>query len=64
MIKISGVVRGILFSSEVALSAFNDGYLNLSAYAKAIRKDVEARAKTPVPVGSIVVLLSRLKKSG
>ncbi len=63
MIKISDVVRDILTSSEVALSAFSEGFLNLSGYAKVIRRDVEARAKKPVRVGSIVVALSRLKKS-
>lgn len=63
MIKISNVVREILYSSEIALSAFNDGYLNLSGYAKAIRKEVETRTKKPVRVGSIVVALSRLKKT-
>lgn len=63
MIKISDVVRDILYSSEVALSAFNDGYLNLSGYAKQIRKEVEARAKKPVRPGSIVTALSRMKKS-
>lgn len=63
MIKISDVVRDILYSSEVALSAFNDGYLNLSGYAASIRKKVEARAKKSVRIGSIVVALSRLKKA-
>ncbi|MFY9462754.1 MAG: hypothetical protein WAP52_01055 [Candidatus Sungiibacteriota bacterium] len=64
MIKISGVVEGIIRQDEVALSAFNSGYLNLSAYAASIRREVEVRAKKPVRVGSIVVALSRLKKSG
>lgn len=63
MIKISDVAREILYSSEVALSAFNNGYLNLSAYAKTIRRDAEARTKKSVQTGSIVVALSRLKKS-
>ena len=63
MIKISDVVEGILFSSEVALSAFHDGYLNLSAYAKTIQRQVEARAKKPVRIGSIVVALSRISKT-
>ncbi len=63
MIKISDVVRDILYSSEVALSAFNDGYLNFSAYAASIRKEVETRAKKPVRIGSIVVALSRMKNS-
>lgn len=64
MIKISDAVRDILYSSEVALSAFDDGYLNLSAYAKTIRRETEARTKKSVQTGSIVVALSRLKKSG
>ena len=63
MIKISDVVQEVLYSSEVALSAFYEGFLNLSAYAKLIRKEVETRTKKPVRIGSIVVALSRLKKS-
>ena len=63
MIKISDAVRGILYSSEVALSAFRGGYLNLSAYAKTIQKETEARAKKPVRIGSIVVALSRLGRT-
>ncbi len=63
MIKISTVVQDVLYSSEVALSAFHDGYLNLSAYAKTIRREVEARAKKPVRIGSIVVALSRMDKT-
>ena len=61
--KISDAVREILYASEIAMSAFSDGVLNLSAYAKTIRKEVEARTKKPVQAGSIVVALSRLKKS-
>ena len=60
--KISDSVEEILYSSEIAMSAFSDGVLNLSAYAHAIRRDVEARTKKPVQAGSIVVALSRLKK--
>ncbi|MBI3630995.1 MAG: hypothetical protein HY221_01525 [Candidatus Sungbacteria bacterium] len=63
MMKISDTVEEILYSSEIALSALNGGFLNLSAYAKAIRKDVEARTKKPVRTGSIVVALSRMKKT-
>lgn len=63
MIKISDAAREILYSSEVALSAFNDGYLNLSAYAKTIRREIEARTKKSVQTGSIVVALSRMRKS-
>lgn len=63
MIKIAGVVEDIIRADEIALSAQAGGYLNLSAYAKTIRKEVEARTKKPVRIGSIVVALSRMKKS-
>lgn len=63
MIKVSDIVRDILYASEVALSAFNEGFLNYTAYAKTIRKETESRAKKPVRIGSIVVALSRMKKS-
>lgn len=63
MIKISDIVEEIVYSSEIALSALSQGYLNLSAYAKAIREEVEEKTKKPVRVGSIVVALSRLSKS-
>ena len=63
MIKVSDVVREITLSSEIALSALSDGYLNLSAYAKLIKPEVERRARKPVSVGSIVVALSRLAGS-
>lgn len=62
MRKISDAVREILASSEVALSAFNAGVLNLSAYAKTVRRDIEARTKKSVKTGSIVVALSRIKR--
>ena len=60
MIKVSRVVEEIVQSSEVARSALTDGYLNLNAYARSIKDDVEAKAKKPVKIGSIVVALSRL----
>lgn len=63
MIKISSVVRAITYSSEIALSALSDGYLNLSAYAKFIKEDVEKKTKKTVKVGSITVALSRLGRS-
>ncbi len=62
MIKITDTVRELLFSSETALTALSQGYLNLSAYAKLIQPRVEALAKKPVRTGSIVVALSRLSK--
>lgn len=63
MIKISRVVEEIIQASEVALSALADGYLSLNAYARSIKDDVEARAKKPVKIGSIVVALSRLGRT-
>lgn len=63
MIKISDIVKKELQSSEVALGAFNEDILNLSAYAVSIKKSVEIQARKSVRLGSIVVALSRLKKT-
>jgi len=63
MIKVSDVVRDMTLSSEIALSALTDGYLNLSAFAKLIKPEVERRARKQVSTGSIVVALSRLSGS-
>lgn len=62
MLKIPDAVERILFSSENALSAFFGGYLNYSAYAKFITKEVEGICKKPVTPSTIVVALSRLNK--
>lgn len=62
MNKISDVVQTIVASSEVVYSALSDGILNLSAYARTIRREVEGKAKKPVRLGSIVVALSRLAR--
>lgn len=62
MKKISTVVKNILFSSEVAVTALEEGYLNFSQYAHSIQKEVEREAKKPVKIGSIVVALSRLSQ--
>jgi len=59
MKPIAGYVRDVLDESEVATSAFLEGVLNLSAYAKKIQHEVERRAKRRVAVGTIVVALSR-----
>ena len=63
MIKITTVVESIVGADEVAYTALSNGYLNLSAYAKHIGKEVERRAKKPVRAGSIVVSLSRLGRT-
>lgn len=60
MLKISDSVRNIVQESEMALTALANGYLNLSAYAKAVREEVEASVKKPVKTGSVVAALSRL----
>lgn len=62
MLRIQETVKQILLSDEEALSALFRGYMNLSAYAKKIRAEVEARTKKEVEKSGIVVALSRLKK--
>ncbi len=62
MIKISDAVRDIVFESEIALTSLSEGYLNLSAYAKIIKKEIEDKTKKPLKTGSIVVALSRLSR--
>jgi len=52
MKTISGYVRDVLDESEVALSAMQAGFLNLSAYAKTIQGEVSKRARRDVAVGS------------
>ncbi len=63
MIKVANIVQEIVTASEIALSALNAGYLNLSAYAHTIKSEVEKRSKKSVRHGTIVVALSRLAKS-
>lgn len=63
MIKVIDIVREILMSSEIALSSLSNGYLNLSAYAASIQKEVERRSFKEVKVGTIVVALSRIAKT-
>src|SRR5579885_1122182 len=62
MIKVTEVVREIIFDSEIALHALAQGYLNLSAYADSIQSEVERRCRKPVRVGTIVVAISRLAR--
>lgn len=59
MLKVTDIVREIILSSETELTAMSRGVLNLSAYAKRIRSEVQRRARKPVEVGTIVVALSR-----
>ncbi len=62
MIKIQGIVRDITYEEEEALYALSQGYMNLSAYAKRIRGEVEKRTKKDVKSSGIVVALSRIQK--
>lgn len=62
MIKIQDVVRDIVFNEEEALYSLSQGYMNFSAYAKKIHKEVEERTKKEVEIPGIVVALSRVKK--
>ncbi|HNB23182.1 MAG TPA: hypothetical protein PKZ32_12205 [Candidatus Melainabacteria bacterium] len=62
MLKVSDIVRDILFSSELELTALSRRVLNLSAYAKRIHKEVERRARKQVQLGTIVVALSRISE--
>ncbi len=63
MIKTQDIVREIVFGDEEALTSLARGYMNLSAYAEIIRREVERRTKKDVGVPSIVVALSRLRKT-
>lgn len=60
MYKVKDAVKEILQASETALTAFSKGYLNYSAYAKVISREVEEKTKKTATLGNIVVALSRL----
>lgn len=62
MIKIQDIVRDIVYNEEEALYALSKGYMNLSAYAKEIQKEVEDKTKKEVKTSGIVVALSRVQK--
>lgn len=61
MIKIKPIVREIVLKELEAYIALTNGYMNMSSYAHRIRKNVEAQAKKPVTITSLVVSLSRLR---
>ena len=63
MIKIQEIVRDIVYAEEEAIYSLSKDYMNLSAYAKQIQKEVENRTKKDVKVSGIVVALSRVQKS-
>ncbi|HXH27162.1 MAG TPA: hypothetical protein VNG90_04665 [Candidatus Acidoferrum sp.] len=64
MIKISQTVTTILGHDDVASAALRKGWLNLSAYARDIRPQVQEALLKDVREGSIVTALSRLVPSG
>ncbi len=63
MLKVANIVEEIINGSEIAHSALSAGLLNLSAYAKTIRSEVERKTRKEVRHGTIVVALSRLSKT-
>ena len=62
MLKISDAVEEIVYSQENVLEALAGEYLNLSAYARRIRCEVEEKTKKPVTLTSIKAALTRLEK--
>ena len=62
MKKISDSVRSKVQSDEIAFEAMRSGIMNLSAYAKSIRDDVEKDTWKDVSTSSLVVALSRVAK--
>lgn len=63
MITISRLIGELLRADDIAREALRLNYLNMSAYAKKIRPQIESRLYKPVSVGSIVVSLSRIRKT-
>lgn len=63
MIKIQDTVKDIIEADEEALFALAKGFMNLSAYAKGIQKEVEKRTFKKVNTAGIVVSLSRVQKN-
>ena len=61
MLKVTDVVEEIISQSFIPYAALRADQLNLSAYARSIRKDVELRTKKSVRTGTIVTALSRLQ---
>ncbi len=63
MITIHETVKNILESEEEALYALAYGFMNLSAYAERIQKEVERRSHKQVKRTGIVVALSRIQNT-
>jgi hypothetical protein len=60
MITIATAVEEVFKQDDVAAAAARNGWLNLSAYARTIRPQLEAKLMKDVEEGSIVTALSRI----
>lgn len=63
MLRITETVQEILFQDSPHLEVLRCGTLNLRAYAKSIKTQVELKTKKEVKLGSMVMALSRLAKN-
>jgi hypothetical protein len=61
MLKIQDAVRDLVYAEEEALYALAHDFMNMSAYAKRIRKKVGELTMKNVAIPSIVVALSRVQ---
>ena len=59
MLKIQPIVREIVLGELEAYFALTNGYMNMSSYAHRIKSKVEAVAKKPATITSLVVSLSQ-----
>lgn len=59
LIKISEITKDILNQDDIVKAVASRGLLNLSAYARSIKPEIEKRLLKKVKVGSIVAALSR-----
>lgn len=62
MIKTSVLVEQKIVESDFIEFALNNNFLNLSKYAKFIKKDLEKQSFKKIKTGTIVVAISRIKK--
>ena len=62
MTNITEAIKYILSTDSTNQEALKQGTLNLRAYATKIHERVETLTKKPVKLGSMVMVLSRLKK--
>ena len=63
MINISEKLKEILENDEIALEPTKAGFLNFSAYASSIHKELEKKCKKSIKHSTIVVSLTRIAKT-